>query len=297
MPLPRFEYESPTTIEQACALLAEHGDRAAPMAGGTDLLLHLRLRPQTDRTPKIVVGLRGIPGLDAVRFDGDEGLTIGALARLADVASHPDVRRLYPALATAAASTATVQIRNMGTVAGNLCNASPAADTATPLVVYGAEVRLVRAGGGRRTLSLEQFFVGPGKTALERGELVEEIRVPRPAVRTGAVYERLSGRSKVDIAAVCVSALVRLAEDGRVELVRIALGAVAPVPLRATAAEQVLAGRVPSQALCAEAAALAARAARPISDVRSSAPYRRAMVEVLTRRALERSLAVAGGAP
>ena len=295
MPLPRFAYHGAETLEAACALLSEHGERAAVMAGGTDLLLHLRLRPE--RAPAVVVGLRGIAGLDATRYDPDLGLTIGALASLADVAGHPDVRRIYPALADAAAATATVQIRNMGTVAGNLCNASPAADTATPLLAYGAEAHLVRAGGVRRVLPLEDFFLGPGKTALERGELLEAIRVPRPCGRAGSAYARLSGRSRVDIAAVCASALVCLGTDGRVERARIAIGAVAPVPMRVTAAEQVLEGPLPSAELVAEAASLAARASRPISDVRASAPYRRQMVEVLTRRAIERSLALAGGAP
>jgi carbon-monoxide dehydrogenase medium subunit len=293
MPLPRFEYVRAARLEEACALLAQHGERARVMAGGTDLILHMRLRP--DSAPAIVVGLGGIPGLDGVAFDPDRGLSIGPLARLADVAAHPDVRRVYPALAEAAAATATVQIRNMGTVAGNLCNASPAADTAPPLLVHGAEVRLVGPAGARRALALEAFFRGPGKTALERGELVEEIFVPRPAGRSASAYERLSGRSRVDIAAVCVAAQVQLGRDGRCDAAQVAIGAVAPVPLLVPAAGDLLLGAVPTPELLAAAGACAAAAARPISDLRASAPYRRQMVAVLVRRALERALAAAGG--
>ncbi len=299
MPLPRFDYVAADSLESACALLAERGPEAVAMAGGTDLVLHMRLRPE--RAPKLVVGLRGIRGLDAVRFDPERGLEIGALATLAVVAASPDVIRHYPALATATAATATVQIRNMGTVAGNLCNASPAADTATPLLVAGAEARIVGPGGSRRTLSVDSLFAGPGKTTLAPGELVEAIVVPAPRRGVGSSYERLSGRSRVDIAAVCVATLLRLDEAGRIALCRIALGAVAPVPMRVPEAERALDGRPPTPEALAEAAALSARAARPISDVRASAPYRRHAVQVLTARSLEASATAAraahGGAP
>ncbi|MBI2893875.1 MAG: xanthine dehydrogenase family protein subunit M [Deltaproteobacteria bacterium] len=294
MPLPRFRYVAPESLEAACELLAEHGDRARVMAGGTDLLLRMKRLPRAG-APEVVIGLRGVPGLDTIRID-DGGLSIGALTLLASVAGSTDVNRLCPALASAARSTATVQIRNMGTVVGNLCNASPAADTATPLLVYGASVLLVRPGGERRTVPLEDFFLGPGRTALGPGEIVAEVRVPPPCGRAGSDYQRLSQRSRVDIAAVCVSTLVCLDRDGSAARVRIALGAVAPVPLRAKSAERVLEGRPPTAELVAQAAAAAAREARPISDVRSSGEYRRRMVEVLARRSLVRSASLAGGA-
>lgn len=294
MALPRFRYVAASSLEAACALLAEHGDRARVLAGGTDLLLRMKRLPRRD-VPEIVIGLRAVAGLDAVRLDGD-GLSIGATALLASVANSPDVQRLYPALAAAARSTATVQIRNMGTVVGNLCNASPAADTATPLLVYGASAILARAGGGRRTLPLEELFLGPGRTALAPGELVSEIRVPPPCGRAGSDYQRLSQRSRVDIAAVGVSTLLCIDRDGSCARARIALGAVAPVPMRATSAEHVLEGTTPTAERIAEAAAAAAAQSRPISDVRASADYRRRMVEVLTRRGLTRSASFAGGA-
>ena len=291
MPLPKFSYLAPKSLAEACALLAEHGQNAKLMAGGTDLLLKLG---RTGRAPRFVIGLRNVPGLDFVRFDPAKGLSIGALALLSTVAEHADVRRLYPALAQAAGATATVQIRNMGTVAGNLCNASPSADTATPLLVHGAEV-VLSGPDGERTLPLERFFRGPGQTALAGAEVLREIRMPPPAPRTGSAYLRISERSQVDIAAACVSALVTLDASGRCVKARLALGSVAPTPLRAEEAERILEGQPPGDAAIAKAAASACAASRPISDARAGAAWRKKMVEVLTRRALHAAAALANG--
>ena len=287
MPLPKFAYLAPTSLKEASAMLSEHGDRARIMAGGTDLLIRMSHRALK---PEFVIGLRGVPDLDFIRFDKLKGLKLGALARLRQAAEHPEVLKFYPALAQAAAWTATVQIRNMGTVAGNICNAAPSADTATPLLAYGANV-LIQHPGGERSLPLDEFFRGPGLTALERGEVLKEIQLPPIDPKTGSSYQKISERSKVDIAAVGVSALVRLGEAGEIILVRIALGAVAPIPLRARRAEKLLKGQKPDAALIAEAGRLASDEASPITDVRASAHYRRRMVDVLTVRAVEQSLA------
>ncbi len=289
MPLPRFTYVGASSLREACALLAEHGDKARLMAGGTDLIIKLRHRAMQ---PDYIVGLRGVSGLDKVDFDPVKGLRIGALARLAQVASNTDVRKHYPALSGAAGVTATVQIRNMGTVVGNICNAAPSADTATPLLVYGAEVVIVHPGGERR-LALDEFFRGPGLTALESGEIVKELLLPPPVAGSGSDYQKISERSKVDIAAVGVSSLMVLGESGAISAVRIALGAVGPTPLRARRAEKSLAGQVPEDGLLGRAAEMAAEECSPISDMRASADYRRRMVAVLTGRALEQSLAMA----
>lgn len=290
MPLPRFAYVAAHSLSEASSLLAEHGEGARLMAGGTDLLIQLRRKV---RVPSVVIGLSGIPGADRLAVDEVHGLIIGPLAVLATVADDADVRRRFRALAQAAAATATVPVRNRATVAGNLCNASPAADTAAPLLVYDAEVVLL-SGGGQRTLPLAQFFRGPGRTSLERAEVLAEIRVPAPGPSTGSDYQRLSGRSHVDIAAVSVAALVALDARGVVTRARVALGAVAPVPLRVERAEELLVGHPVAPERMAQAAAAAAAAARPISDVRASADYRRRMVEVLTRRALTRAAEAAG---
>lgn len=285
MSLPRFTYVAPKSLKEACALLAEHGDKARLMAGGTDLLIRLRHRAMT---PDYLVGMRGIPGLDQVRYDPENGLTIPALARLSDVADHPDVLRHYPALAQSAGVTATVQIRNMGTVVGNICNAAPSADNAPPLLVYGAEVVVVHPGG-ERVIPIGEFFRGPGLTALEPGEIVREIRVPLPGRRTGADYQKLSARSKVDIAAVGAASLIELDSDGVCVRARLALGAVAPVPVPVRAADKILTGRPPTSDLFEQVGNLAVEEVSPITDVRASAAYRRQMVSVLTVRSLQNS--------
>lgn len=291
MPLPAFDYLSPRTLDEASALLRTHGDDAMIIAGGTNVLVHLQ---GEDARPGYLIGLQGIPGLTPLGFDPTSGLTLGAMTTLADAAGSVQVRTHYPALAGAANVAATVQIRNRATVVGNLCNASPCADTAVPLLAYEATVVTVGLNG-TRLIPLDQFFRGPGATALERdhGELVRAITVPPCAPRTGAAFERLSSRSTVDIAAASVCALMTLDADGVATTVRIALGSVAPTPRRAHEAEDRLQGSLPTDSSLREAARLAAAASAPITDMRASLEYRRQMVEVLTLRALRRSHASA----
>jgi CO/xanthine dehydrogenase FAD-binding subunit len=290
MTLPKFEYFAPRTVAAVLSLLAEKGESARVMAGGTDLLIRMkygRMKPQT------IIGLEFIEELKTIRFQPDIGLTIGAMARLAEVAAHPDIRKYYPAVAYAASETANVQVRNMGTVAGNLCNAAPSADNAPTLMALGAEVTLAGPTGERR-LPLDQFFKGPGVTALTPGEIMTSVVVPYPPVHSGSSYLHLSARGKVDIAAVCVG--VMAAFDGETcRDVRIVLGAVAPVPLRAIAAEALLKGRTWTPELLSRAGDQAGKEAKPISDVRASAAYRVKMVPVLTRRALAEAQIRAGG--
>jgi carbon-monoxide dehydrogenase medium subunit len=182
---------------------------------------------------------------------------------------------------------ANVQIRNMGTVAGNLCNAAPSADNAPPLMAMGAEVTLTGMRGDRR-IRVEELFMGPGMTVLEPGEIMTSIFVPLPPPHSGASYERISARGKVDIAAVSVGVML-IMEDETCRQARIALGAVAPVPMRARKAENILKGKRLTQGLIEKAADQAARESRPISDVRASAAYRNRMVSVLTGRAIKKA--------
>lgn len=251
------------------------------MAGGTDLLVKLR---HGQARPRAVIGLKGIPGLDQIRFKRTEGIFIGPTALLSDVASHPDIRRVFPAVAYAARSTANTQIRNMGTLVGNLCNAAPSADNAPTLIAMHARVTLTSHEGSRQ-LPLEQFFRGPGVTTLKPGEIMTEVFVPRPPRGAGTSYQWISARGRVDISAVGVGVLAVLRGKTCKEA-RIALGAVAPTPMRAKKAEGLLLGKALSHEAVEEAAAQAARESKPITDVRASAAYRRAMVAVLTRRAL-----------
>ncbi|MEW6529279.1 MAG: xanthine dehydrogenase family protein subunit M [Thermodesulfobacteriota bacterium] len=282
MRLPKFEYFAPKSLEAALSLLSEQKEGAHVLAGGTDIIVkmnHGRLKP------KALIALEAIMGLKGIRFHAQGGLTIGATARLAEVAFHSDIVTHYPAVAHAAQVMANVGVRNMGTVAGNLCNAAPSADTAPPLIAMNAEVTLASLKGERR-LPLDQFFEGPGLTAMEPGEIMTSISVPFPPSQSGGSYKRISARCGVDIAAVGVGVMVIL--DGKTcREARIVLGAVAPVPMRAAKAESLMQGQEWTQKLIHEVADQAAQEAKPISDVRASAEYRRKMVAVLTRRALE----------
>jgi len=235
--------------------------------------------------PKSVIALKHIKGLDGIRFEPrEEGLKIGSTALLATVASHPDVLKHYPAVAAAARETANVQIRNMGTVAGNLCNAAPSADNAPTLLALNAEVVI---GGleGERRLPLEDFFKGPGQTALEPGEILTAIVAPPPVPHSGVSYQHISARGKVDISAVCVGVMVLMDQEICQEA-RIFLGAVGPTPLRAEKAEEAIRGQAMTEERIEKAGSLASDASRPITDVRSSMEYRKQMTAVLTRRAL-----------
>jgi CO/xanthine dehydrogenase FAD-binding subunit len=282
MRLPRFEYFVPRTLESALSILAEQGDDAHLFAGGTDVMVKMsagRLRP------KAIIGLMDVEGLDGINFHPDEGLTLGATARLAEVASHPDVLNYYPALAHAVQVMANEEVRHMATVAGNLCNAAPSADTAPPLIAMGAEVTLASLNGERR-LPLDQFFKGPGLTAMQHGEIMTSIHVPSPQPKSGASYMRISARCGVDIAAVSVGVMVAFNGKGLKEA-RVVLGAVAPIPMRAPKTEDLLKSRRWTQDLIEEGGETAAEEAKPISDVRASAEWRKKMVAALTRRSLE----------
>ena len=281
MPAAQFDYIAPTSVDQAVAALVEGGRDTRVMAGGTDLIVKIRHRMLF---PKCIVNLKRIAGLDAITADKKNGLTIGATALLADVAAHKGIRRHYPTVAEAAGATANVQIRNMGTVVGNLCNASPSADNAPTLMAMAATVDIAGPTGSR-SMPLDQFFQGPGITALKTGEIVTAIRVPPPVAGSGTAYHSLSQRGKLDCSAVGVGTMVVLKGDHCTNA-RIIVGACAPVPMRTQAAEKMLIGKRITDTLVRRAAQKASEETSPITDVRASAPYRWKMVSVLTIRAL-----------
>ncbi|KMY69174.1 hypothetical protein AAU61_06625 [Desulfocarbo indianensis] len=283
MPTPRFTFHQPQNLEQALDLVGMYRTNGKILAGGTDLVPKLRAGLMDVHH---VVSLNRVPGLNRITFHEDDGLVIGAGARLADVALNPEVMKHYPGLAHACSVMATTQIRNMGTVAGNIVNSAPSADTAAPLLAYKAAVILVERGG-RRHVPLTEFFSGPGLNVMEPMEIMEAIRVPSPPRRSGSAYLRLSARSKVDIAAVGVAGFLALDMDGVIIEARLALAAVAPTPLRCPEAEAMLAGQKPDPQLLTRAAAACVRACRPIDDVRATAAYRRKMVQVLAGRVIE----------
>jgi len=287
---PPFTHHRPNTLGEALELLEEHKANARLIAGGTDLVN--KLRTGAIRTEHLV-SLSRVRDLDRVRYKEEGGLSIGATARVSDVGRHDAVRTRYPALAHACSAMATTQIRNMATVAGNLANGSPCADTAGPLLVYDA-VLSISDRSGRRRVPLAEFFKGPGVVDLRPTEIVETIHAPPPG-DAGSAYLRISARSRVDMSAAGVAGLIALDSDGRVSRARLALGSVGPTPMRCPDAEQVLAGQVPDSALLERAAAACAGASLPIDDVRATAEWRRAVVGVLARRVLERCLALAKG--
>jgi carbon-monoxide dehydrogenase medium subunit len=288
MSIGKFDYFAPETLEEATGLLAKFGSRARVMAGGTDLMVKIRLGAMA---PEVLVSLKNIPGLDTIAIDPEKGLTIGAKALLADVAAHSGIKADYPAIAAAAGDTANVQVRNMGTVVGNLCNASPSADNAPALLVMDASVH-IKGTGGERTLPLNDFFTGPGLTALGADEIVTAVSVPPPKPGTGVIYLSFSGRGKLDCSTVGIGALVTLEAD-TCRSARIAIGACAPTPIRASEAESLLTGNIVDDTLLRQASAKAAEATNPIDDLRASAAYRLKVVEVLTHRVLSEACRIA----
>ncbi len=287
----RFEYHSPSTLSEAVALLDRFGEDARILAGGTDLLTALKERWEA---PAHVIDLRCLAGLDEIAYDPASGLTIGARVTVREVETSPLIRRHYPALAYAASTLASIQIRNLATLAGNICRASPSADTPPILLALDASVSLC-GPNGERTVPLDAFFTGPGRTVLARNEILTAIRIP-PHLDCcfGAAYIKHSPRQAMDLAMVGVAAAVTM-ESGWITSARVALGAVAPTPRRSRRAEAALLGCRPTPQLLAQAGEAAAAECSPISDVRGSAEHRRNMVAVDTRRALEQAIAAAEG--
>jgi probable selenate reductase FAD-binding subunit len=285
-------FHRPTTVAQAIRLFEaerRHGGRGRYVAGGTDLVV------QRDRTLRYLIDLTRLPLGYVRRVRG--GWAIGATTRMADLEhSKPLLAFANGILSEAAATCGSRQIRNMATIGGNLANASPACDLAPPLLALGASV-LVAGRGGRRTLPLERFFRGVHRTALNGGLLLE-IAVPAPpkAARAAWSYQKL-GRVQSDIAVVNAAAGIALDARGYCTWARIALGAVAPTPLRARRAEELLVARRLDRAAIEAAAERAAADAKPVSDVRGTAEYLRAMCRVLVTRALEECAHRAGQAP
>ena len=284
---PRFEYIKPEQLEEVLDLLSRNADGSVRMyAGGTDIIRKMKLR--LIPSPEVLIDLKGMKDMDYIARDDSGGLRIGPLATIADVAHSDDVRHSFPGLAMAAGSIASVQIQNRGTIAGNICNAVPSADSAPALLCLGAEL-LCASSDGERRLGIEDFFAGPSETVLKADELLREIQVPPMPEGSRGGYIKLGTRSRMDLAVVGVAAVLST-ENGVFKDVRIGLGAVAPTPVRARKAEEMLEGEKVSDDVIAEAAKAAAEESKPISDHRASAEYRRMMVEVVAGRAVRRLL-------
>lgn len=282
--LPGFDYVRAASRDEAVRLLAQHGDAARLMMGGTDLLV--RMRDGVIR-PSIVIDVKGLPGMGEVAVDDASVLTIGAAVTMNAVARQPQVCARWLLLAAAAGSVASYQVRNRATLGGNLCNASPAADIAPALLVLEGRT-LLYGPTGEREVRGDQFFLGPGKSARGAQELLTAVRIPLPPSGAVGRYLKLGRNRAGDLALVGVAVLGFPASDAPSGVrFRIALASVAPVPLRALEAEDVLAHHAPGEEAFAQAAEEAAEACAPIDDVRASAAYRKAMVRNLTLRGLQ----------
>lgn len=271
----------------AVALLAEHGPSVKVLAGGTDLLVDLK---SASGVPRVIVDISRAADLKGIAVT-DQGLRIGALATHTEIMRSPLIRELFPALADAAHSIGAVQTRNLGTLGGNLATCVPSMDSGPPLVALDALVTVAGPGGWRR-LPLTGFFAGPRKTALQPEELLVEIIIPTENLGKPADFQKFGLRKGQALALVNAAASLRVDWERDVCLApRIALGAVAPTVIRASAAEAHLEGRAITPEAMAEAGRIAVSEARPISDFRASAGYRRDLIAVLTRRALANAYA------
>lgn len=282
-----FEYHSPNTIRDACKLLSKYKNKARVLAGGTDLIPNMHAGKYA---PVHVVNIKSISGLDNIKLDKKNGLTLGPLVKLNELIYSDVIRDNYPILCEVAQLMASHQVRNLATLGGNLCNAAPSADTAPILIALDSTITITGAGGDR-TLSLEEFFTGPGSTALDYGELLTNIQVPPIPSRTGIAYIKHGTRKALEIAVVGVAALIQLEDESEVcKSARIIVAACAPTPLRIPAAEKLLIGKKLSAQNFELASETASEAVAPITDVRACDTYRREMVKVHSKRALELAL-------
>ncbi len=281
----RFEYLEPTTLNECAQMLAEHKEKARLLAGGTDLIIQME---QHKRKPEVVIYAMRIPELSGVRVEADGSVRIGATTTLREVETLPLIKEKFPVLSYAASTVGSVQIRNLATIGGNVCNASPAGDTLPALLALDAQAR-IQSVNGERTIPLEEVFTGPGQTCLAPEEFLVDIIIPADAANLSAIYYKQCVRQAMDIAVVGVGVSVKRS-NGTCDDVRIALGAVAPVPFRAKTAEDVVRGKKVDGKLIQQAAEKARAESRPIDDVRGSAAFRKEMVLRLVRRGLNNLL-------
>ena len=277
-----FDFVEPTSVREVCALLAEDPEGSAVFAGGTDILVDLKAGLKHHRR---LVSLARIDELKAVELIADGALRIGATATINQIARHQGIKERFPGINDAAMSLAAEQVRNQATIAGNLCMAVPSADMAPILLAHGAAMRVV-SPVGERSIPLREFFVGPRETVLEPADVVVAIEVPPPALGTGDASLRQGGRVSLSLPMAAVAAVVVM-EGATCREATVALGAVAPTPIMATAAGEAVAGNELSEDVLREAGERAAEAAVPIDDLRATKEYRLELVKVLTRRVLQ----------
>ena len=286
-----IEYQAPATLKEAVAIMTNHGDRASPLAGGTDILVQLR---GGRRNSDVLVDTKKIPELNGIKLD-DNGLQLGAAVPCYRIYQNAAVAAAYPGIIDAAGLIGSIQIQGRASIGGNLCNAAPSGDSIPPVITLGGEAH-INGPNGWRTMPAENFCTGPGRNALTPGELLVAIQLPAPAANSGTAYLRFIPRNEMDIAVAGVSSTVTLDASGQtIRSARIALASVGPTPILATAAGDSLAGKAVSDDAIAEAGRLASEAATPITDMRGTIRQRHHLVAVLTRRTLNIAIRRAQG--
>ena len=276
--LRNFEYFEPKTISEASALLTRYGGEAELLGGGTDLIIGMKDRTVT---PKYVISLEKVPGIEGITYHDTNGLWVGAMTKMRALERSSIVRERYTALAEGAEEVGSIQIRNLATLGGNIAHGSPAADTAAALLVLDAQVNIAD-GNGERTLPIADFYLGPGQTVLQAGEILTGFSMPPRSAKSGSQYLKHKIRQVMDLAFVGVATSVSLS-NGTVADTKIGLAAVAPKPIRATNAEVIITGNSVSDNLLQQAAGAAAAQSSPISDLRCTAEHRREIVAALTK--------------
>ncbi len=305
----KFDYFKPTSLEEALTLFAQYGEKAKWIAGGTDVIVMIK---QKTMTPDVLISLQGIPGLGEIKFNGT--LSIGPMVTHRMIEKSELIKKDFSALADAVSWLGSIQIRNVATIGGNICTAAPSADTATPLLVLGTQVK-IKSLKEERTVPIEAFFKGPGATVLKTGEMIKELMIPKPLPNTGSAYYKLQRRLALDLPILGVSVLLsldknkvtcsdmlcttspissilhKMEEDQIIcKEVRIALGVAAPTPMRAVKAEGLLRGKPLSDELLERVAETAVQEAQPRDSIRGEAWYRRDMIRVLVKRMAMKSI-------
>ncbi len=279
------DYFAPKSLVKAISLLSKYGAKAKIISGGTDLLIQMKNR---GALPECLINIGDISALNYINYDDREGLRVGALTTISSIENSSVIRDKFNIFAQAASMLGTPVIRSRATIGGNLCNAAPSADTAPALIVLGAMAKIVGVNG-EKTILIEDFFTGPGQTVIEHGQILTEIQIPNLPLGSGGAYLKQTRRQGADLAVVGVAASV--AVDGDIlKEVKIALGAVAPTPIRAKKAEEILKGKRLDDILLEKAGQAASRESKPIDDTRSSADYRRKLVAVLVKRAVRQAV-------
>ncbi len=284
MLLPKFDFLEPETITETCQILSDFGTKAKLIAGGTDLMVNMKKRLLS---PEAVVSISRLPELNRLEFTQDR-ICMGACVTISEICESKKLDRYLPALVQGAKNLGTPLIRNLATIGGNIGSARPAADLPPALIAYRAEV-VLQSLSGTRTMPMENFFLGPGFTAIRPDEILTEFRIPIPSSGTGAAYFHIGVRKGQDCNLVNVASCLALDENGRIRNARIVMGCVGPTPLRATNAEKILIGQPPDENLLEQAGKAAGLESRPIDDFRAPADFKRAMAGVLTRRTLAKA--------